>query len=173
MRMLPSKMLSLFSVCFKSLMRSRMDGQKRLKKRNVWTQMIDNKGKNLRLLTKHIRLDGALSPLQKLSLCIPVKTAITETQLARAFFSLLPSLPTIQKVLFGGERTGPEAEEKSPFSKVPGYAWTGPYTFEKVLRPIQYGARRRRPEKLDLRQVHQSWAEFSEFVPYHSLYSVS
>ena len=136
MRMLPSKMLSLFSVCFKSLMRSRMDGQKRLKKGNVWTQMIDNKGKNLRLLTKHIRLDGALSPLQKLSLCIPVKTAITETYLARAFFSPLPSLPTIQKVLFGGERTGPEAEEKSPFSKVPGYAWTGPYTFEKVLRPI-------------------------------------
>ena len=79
MRMLPSKMLSLFSVCFKSLMRSRRDGQKRLTKGNVWTQMIDNKGKNLRLLTKHIRLDGALSPLQKLSLCIPVKTAITET----------------------------------------------------------------------------------------------
>ena len=25
----------------------------------------------------------------------------------------------------------------------------------------------------DLRQVHQSWAEFSEFVPYHSLCSVS
>ena len=151
-------------------MRSRVDGQKRLKKRNVWTQiLLTTEEKSPSSNETHTFGRGPLSSAKAFAL-YSSKNSNNRNIVSASFLFPSPQSPYDTKSPLRIRVDGALHFRKSPSSYL---IWRETKAARKARSgQVTPGISCSDTREDDLRQVHQSWAEFSEF-PYHSLCSVS